>query len=111
MRIIHSPETPLDCCSLAGLNRAALPNLAPVWSVIVRQEWDVWGSIWVISCIYGLSLCVCVAGGGGACGETRFPRALLHVLHRKGHRRGLGEDRANPDDNLGMTEQGSRHIC
>lgn len=94
MRTIHSPESPLDCCSLAGLNRASLSNLAPVWSVIVRQEGDVWGggggSIWVIRWMYGLSLsgkkgkCVCVAGGGGACGETRFPRALLHVLHRKG---------------------------
>lgn len=73
MRTIHSPESPLDCCSLAGLNRASLSNLAPVWSVIVRQEGDVWGggggSIWVIRWMYGLSLsgkkgkCVCVAGG------------------------------------------------
>lgn len=34
--------------------------------------------------VWAVTVCVCVAGGGGACGETRFPRALLHVLHRKG---------------------------
>jgi hypothetical protein len=38
---MHSPETPLDCCSLAGLNRASLSDLALVWSVIVGQEGEV----------------------------------------------------------------------
>lgn len=85
MRTIHSPGTPLDCCSLAGLNKAALPNLAPVWSVIVRQEWDVWVGVGQHLGnqvdVWAVTVCVC---GGKACGETRFPRALLHVLHRKG---------------------------
>jgi hypothetical protein len=51
-RTLHKPQSPLDCSSLAGVNRAFLFNLAPVWSVIVGQKGEVqgksWGDIWVI---------------------------------------------------------------
>lgn len=62
---MYSLEFPLDCCSLAGLNRASLSNLAPVWSVIAGHEGEV---------------------VTGACGaeKLKFPRALLFVLHKKG---------------------------
>lgn len=84
----HSPECSLGCCSLAALNRASLSNLAPVWSVIVRQERDVWGggSIWVIRWMYGLSLSgkkrKCV--WRGSMWRNKVSKGSPPVLHRKG---------------------------